>query len=259
MANGNTVEASEKSLEFTALPLIEVALKRVPRTHFPISLPFVLELRKALPGRFDQMLDLDFLEQPPGPVPPAEYAVHTTCGCRLLDTSMGLTVSLQPDMLVVRWAAAEGKDYPRFPAMRDAADEVIKAIKDVGLQGFEPVLVNMAYANRVEATIEQGKPQPSPWPLADAWTPAGVRDDGQAFESQSVLRDATGTDRRVLVQYRQETSGAPPWYLLLTIAGRTISEGESLAEAEMRVHDALIEWFPRLLSKEAKAAYGLKS
>ncbi|HRF58642.1 MAG TPA: hypothetical protein PLH94_01860 [Fimbriimonadaceae bacterium] len=259
MASANERDMSNRSLEFTALPLIEVALKRVPRTHIPISLPFVLDLQRELRGRFDQILDLDAVEQPPGALLPAAYAFHATCGCRLIDTSSGLSVNLQPDMLIVRWAATEGKEYPRFPALQRAADDVVAAINKIGLQPFEPVLVNLAYANRLEASIEQNRLQPSPWPLSDDWTPRGVREEGQAIEFQSVSRIVEGIDRRVLVQVRQEAPETNPWYLMLTVAGKVVSEEESAEESESQVHNALTDWFPRLLSEEAKRAYGLQS
>jgi len=258
MADEQTAGQRDKTLNFTDLPLIEVALKRVPKVHFPISLPFVLELKNRLPARFDQMLDLDAAEQPPGALTPVAYAFHVTNGCRLLDSNLGLTVTLQPDLLIVRWAMADDRPYPRFGALRKAANEVIEVIEQISLQPFEAALVNMAYANRVDATVREGRPQPSPWPLSDAWTPDGVREEGQAFESQSVLRGADQIDRRVLVQYRPETADAKPWYLLLTIAGRPVADGESLETAENDVHGALIEWFPRLLSQEAREVYGLK-
>ena len=249
---------SAESLEFSDLPLIEVALKRVPRAHLPLSLPFVLELQKSLPARFDRILDLDVLEAPPGLVQAATYNASSTCGCRLVDSSLGISVSLQPDMLVVRWTHAEGKGYPRFLFLRDAANDVTTAIEKIGLQPFQPVLVNMAYANKVDVRLEEGRPQPNPWPLSVKWTPVGVKEEGQAFETQSVFRGADEIDRRVLVQYRQETPDAKPWYLLLTIAGKPISEGESIDKAEERVHQALIDWFPQLLSGEAKEVYGLQ-
>lgn len=259
MASANEQDISNRSLEFTALPLIEVALKRVPRTHIPISLPFVLDLQRELQRRFDQILDLDVVEQPPGALPPAAYAFHATCGCRLVDTSSGISVNLQPDMLIVRWAATEGKEYPRFPAMQQAADDVVATINKIGLQPFEPVLINLAYANRLETSIKQNRVQPSPWPLSDNWTPRGVREEGQPIEFQSVFKSVEGIDRRVLVQVRQETPETNPWYLLLTVAGKVVSAGESAEDSESQVHDALIDWFPRLLSPEAKRAYGLQS
>lgn len=249
---------SHQSLEFTALPLIEVALKRVPRSHLPLSLPFMLDLHKATRDHFDQMLDLDALEEPPGAMPPARYALHACSGCRLIDSSSGLSVNLQPDMLVVRWAHADGHAYPRFPAMLAAADVVVEAVQRIGLQPFEPALVNMAYANRLEASSQRNLLHPSPWPLADEWTPRGVKEEGQAIELQSVFKGEGGIDRRLLIQVRQETPDAIPWYLLLTIAGKKVLDGESAEAAELAVHEALIDWFPRLLSPEAKEAYGLQ-
>lgn len=249
---------SGQTLQFSDLPLIEVALKRVPRTHIPISLPFVLQLRESLPGRFDRVLDLDVLEAPPGGVAPAVYEAQVTCGCRFVDSSLGVAVNVQPDMLVVRWMQSEGKPYPRFDGLRQAADDVIGAIEKIGLGPFETALVNMAYANRIEAEVSQGSVQPKPWPLSDAWTPDALRNQGTAFETQSVWRGQDEIDRRVLVQTRFEASDAPPWYLLLTVAGKKLQEAESLVTAEDAVHGALIEWFPQLLSEEAKQIFGLK-
>lgn len=250
---------SGETLNFSDLPLIEVALKRIPRTHIPISLPFVLRIRDLLPARFDRVLDLDVLEQPPGDAPSAVYNAQITCGCRFVDSSLGVAVNLQPDMLVVRWMEAEGKPYPRFSELRRAAEEVTTAIAQIGLGSVETALVNMAYANRIEAKSDGKIIQPKPWPLSDPWTPVALKGTLHAFETQSVWRGQDEIDRRVLVQTRAEAPDAPPWYLLLTVAGKKLREGELLEEAENGVHGALIEWFPHLLSDEAKRAFGLQT
>lgn len=246
---------SSPTLHFTDLPLIEVALKRVPRTHIPISLPFVIQLRESLSPRFDRVLDLDALEAPPGGVAPAVYEAPLTCGCKFVDSSLGIAVSLQPDMLVVRWMESEGKPYPRYPKLKEAADDVVAGIQKIGLGPFETGLVNLAYANRVDALVAQGLVQPNPWPLADAWTPEALRSQGTAFETQSVFRGNDEIDRRVLVQTRVDGPQAAPWYLLLTVAGKKLSNAEALESAEDEVHQALIKWFPMLLSEDAKSRF----
>lgn len=246
------------TLEFTSLPLIEVALKRVARAHVPISLPYVLDLKEKLPARFDLIRDLDFVEPPPGAAAPAMYSIPSLGGCRLIDSRMGISVSIQPDMMVTRWLATERASYPRFAELRRAADEVVTAIGSLGIGAFDTQLVSLAYANRIPATIQEGRVQPGPWPLSEAWTPRALRDEEQTFETQSVLRGADQIDRRVLVQSHEDRDGSR-WYLFLTVAGKTIEEGESLADCEGAVHRALIDWFPRLLSEEARVAFGLQS
>lgn len=247
------------TLEFTSLPLIEVALKRVARVHVPISLPYVLDLKATLPARFDLIRDLDFVEPPPGGAAPATYNIPSLGGCRLIDSSMGVSVSLQPDMMVTRWLATECASYPRFSELQRAADEVGTAIGALGIGAFDTQLVSLAYANRIPATIQEGRVQPSPWPLSEAWTPRALKDEEQTFETQSVLRGSDQIDRRVLVQSHEDRADGSRWYLLLTVAGKVVEEGEPLAECENSVHRALIDWFPRLLSEDARVAFGLQS
>jgi hypothetical protein len=258
-----------KTLEFEKLPLIEVALKRVIEPRLPVDLPFVVRLAESLGGRFDQVLDLPGIEQPPGPPAQEPYQVHTAKGCRLLDSRSGVTVTLQRDLLVARWSRTDTKTeagtdtrtggYPRFPELQDALSAVECAIRGFGgfPEGSRTRVVNVAYANRVEAAGSHDCVEPSPWPVAPDWVPCALRNAGQFRELQTCHRADNGTDRRLLLQYRED--GGRPWFLLLTVAGKAIGDKDDPQTAEEVVHDALIEWFPQLLSEDAKAEYGLNT
>jgi hypothetical protein len=251
------VQQKSSTLEFRSLPLIEVALKRVYRSQLPVNLPFILAIRESHPSGFDTILDLQGFEQPPAGLQAPQLAFPSTHGCRFIDSSRGITVILQPDMLIARWQSDSGTDYPRFDALSGALDTVTGAFPRIGSWSFKPAVINLAYANRIAVNQTGDGAQPDPWPLSQAWTPPNLMQFGVALESQFVMRGTDKIDRRVQVQFRSEPE-QPPWYLLLTVAGKQVEDNESVESCENKVHGALIDWFPELLSAEAREAYELQ-
>lgn len=247
-----------QALEFENLPLIEVAVRRVIEPHVPMSLPLVLSVMQSLEDDFE-IEDLEAIEQPPGVIQLAPYAVHATAGFRLIHRTTGVTVSCQKDMLTARWQRSHGIKYPRFPALVSALDRVASTIKRCSVVDFRVSVVNVSYANRIEATGEAGNYRPDPWPISDAWFPAALAEAGQAMELQHVHRTEGGIDRRLVLQYREDGAEQNRWFLLITAAGTAVSSSQKGLDAEVLVHDSLKSWFPELLSKRAKERFGLKT
>ncbi|MCZ8138058.1 MAG: hypothetical protein ACK5UR_07665 [Armatimonadota bacterium] len=247
------------SLEFSAAPLIEVALKRVPRHHIPVSLNLVTRIWEELRSEFTRILGLEGIEQPPVAFQNATFDAFETTGCRFVNDEMGVTVTLQTDLLVVRWVAADGKEYPRFSSLQDVAERVIRAINKHSIQEFRTVVVNLAYANRLQLAETDGVTAPQPWPLSPDWTPSSIFATKQPMELTSAFRSEDGIDRKLTLQLRTDAVASRDWYLFLTVAGAQVPEGSDSIETENNVHSALVKWYPTILSKEAKVAFGMKN
>ncbi len=248
---------SRMTLEFDKLPLIEVVVRRVIEPHLPLSLPLVLSVEHSLANEF-QIDDLEAIEQPPGVRQLAPYSIHETAGFRLIQPATGITVTCQKDLLAARWQISHGISYPRFPALVAALDRVASAITENSVADFRVSVVNVSYANRIDAGGEADNYRPDPWPITDTWFPAGLAGAGQTMELQHVHRTGDGIDRRLVLQYREDGPAPDRWYLLITAAGIAVPSDQGGLDSETRVHDSLNNWFLELLSDSAKERYELK-
>jgi uncharacterized protein (TIGR04255 family) len=246
------------TLEFESLPLLEVTLKRVPRAHIPMSLHLVTGIWDKLRGDFDRILDLQVLEMPPGNNRASNYDALATTGCRLISEAQGVTITLQTDVLVVKWVAASGKPYPRYEAMQGFADKIVAAINEISVLKFEAMIVNLAYANRLEAISHEDGIRPEFWPFNSSWSPAALVGEAKPQEYQTAFRDGNDVDHKCLLHQLLEAGTGKAWYLLINVAGRELKDHGELQQAESAVHDALIRWFPAMLSDEALTKFGYR-
>lgn len=254
------------SIEFTNLPLVDVSIRLVPLSDLPISLGAIKALILDSSTGFTELSDIEAFENPPGggSIKPKLGGLN---GFVLTNPQIGLTIDVHPTLLLFRWrreTASKPKPYPRFETLVHQLREVIILLmKVLELPSFSPKVVNMSYTNFVEAS--NGLTIGSSFPIINF-----KATQSSIIAEESNLTDFTvgwsepnnGIDLRVRIDQAEllETQESPlkSGYILTTIAGKRLAEGEEYEQNVLSCHDRLIELFEVLLNEDAKQLFGYK-
>jgi uncharacterized protein (TIGR04255 family) len=251
------------SLEFSNLPLVEVSVRLFFATDLPLSLHDGTRAQVTLSERFPDFRDLEQLE--PGlsgtsrvvmPFVPG-FGGGGHFGFRYTGGETGLEITLQTNLLSIRWAKRpenESRPYPRFEKLEEnlwwAESKLRKTLS------LPPVsALNMRYANFITTGEET-----SGSVLHDYFSDKvaiAMMSNAQVLHNVDVSwREGDGIDRRFSVS--KGVSGDVQGFLVTTIAGMQLPSEDSKTKGLNRVHDFLLEFFATLISSRAKKEWGLE-
>ena len=253
---------TQSALVFDNLPLVEVAVRVGFAAPKALTYSLVYALAQELKPSFPTLEESKQHEAVPGGGrAQIEIGPNYLPGATFVGHRDGLSISLQPQVIVGRWLRHPGlrePEYPRYPALRDsvwtAVDSLIRASGDEH-PGID--VVNMSYVNFI--------------PVSD---PATVLKDyfsGQAQlqamdEARQVRKlEAAWTeddelDLRFAIEQAAARLGDSPeqGYRLTTAGGLRLKEAKDPKSGLERVHDALQQFFLRLISDRAKEEWGFR-
>lgn len=247
---------TQSALVFDNLPLVEVAVRVGFAGPKALTYSLVNALAQELKPSFPTLEESKQHEAVPGAgTAQIEIGPNYLPGATYVGHKDGLSISLQPQVIVGRWLRHPGlrkPEYPRYPALRDsvwtAVDSLIRASGDEH-PGID--VVNMSYVNFI--------------PVSDPSTVLKDYFSGQAHlramdEARQVrkLEAAWTEDDELDVRFAIEQATArlgdsvKHGYRLTTAAGLRLKESKDAKSALERVHDALQVFFLSLISKQAK-------
>jgi uncharacterized protein (TIGR04255 family) len=256
--------ARKLRLDFKSLPLIEAAVRASFNGPRALTYTLVYSIAQELGGSFPSLEEPKQLEVAPGTgETPFTIGPGYLSGAVYTGNKHGLSVSVQPQVIVARWTkhphpGMANPDYPRFPAVRDALWTTVEAFrKGCGDEYPGISVVNMSYVNFV--------------PSGDS---AGFLKTYFSSESQLHVMDkakqvrkleagwSEGDDLDVRFAVEQATArmpdGVTAGYRLTTAAGLRLGESVDAKSGLETVHYRLQEFFLELISEQARTEWKLE-
>ena len=254
--------APNSSLEFRKLPLVEVAVRASFHSSIPLRYSLINAVREKLSAEFPTLAELNHFEAAPGSggtqfeispgfLPGAVYTGHKS----------GLSISLQPQVIVARWVTRPGlqqTQYPRFGALRESiwtAEEAFR--KSAGDEYPGIAVVNMSYVNFVPATDS------ATFAKTYLSTDAQMRImDGatQVRKLEAAWSGSEDIDVRFAIEQAAVQMGerVTPGFSVTTAAGLRLGASQDAKSGLDKVHGALQEFFLKLISNEARREWELQ-
>jgi uncharacterized protein (TIGR04255 family) len=247
-------------LKFDNLPLIEAAVRCTFDPPIPLSFGLVNRLHTEIKGDFKEISEPRQFEVPPG-LAHHEIAIgpSTLPGVVYEGNAVGLELSLQERVLVVRWLRKVGDDvpaYPRFPELRRWLWRVRDLLRNAA-QKADTAVVNLAYTNFIEPTKAEAV-------LTEYFEPefhVGILQGNQGLHKVEL---SWRVEEEVDLRFRLESgtvavsdASKSTGFLLTTVAGTRVGERSDEACLDL-VHDRLQVFFRGAISDKAKREWGLR-
>jgi uncharacterized protein (TIGR04255 family) len=254
--------AGKLRLKFDNLPLVEAVVRTSFNGPKALSYQMVNAVARELQHSFPRLDEATQFEVAPGRagtqveigpayLPAAVYTGHTS----------GLSVSLQPDVIVTRWAKHPGleqADYPRYESLRDALWEAVEAFRKASGDEYPGIaVVNMSYVNFIRV--------PNPAAVVRDYfsndAQVGIMGDvKQVRKLEAAWNGADDVDVRFALDQASAKlpEGVTPGYRLTTAAGLRLGESTDAKSGLDRVHEVLQEFFVHLISERAKREWKLQ-
>lgn len=243
-------------LVFEDLPLVEVVVRAALKGPRPLTYAIVNALAVELKQTFPTLEELKQYEVVPG-VGRAQIEIGPAYlpGATYVGHKDGLSVSLQPQVIVARWVKHSGlpePKYPRYPALRDsfwtAVNSFILASGDE-YAGID--VVNMSYVNFIPVSDSASVLKDY---FSDQAQLPGMDKARQVRKLEAAWTEDDELDLRFAIEQATARLGdsVKQGYQLTTAAGLKLKESRDAKVALERVHDALQVFFLSLISDRAK-------
>ena len=249
-------------LEFGNLPLVEAAVRASFNDPKALSYSLVNSIHADLKPSFPALTESQQLEIAPGAgarsveigpgyLPGAVYTGHTG----------GISVHVQPQVIVARWSKRPGltdPEYPRYQELCNALWTAVEAFrKGCGEDHPGIAVVNMSYINFV----------PSSDAAAFLRTYLSKESQLRAMDNAQQVRKleaawTEGDDLDVRFAVEQATANLPDGptsgFRFTTAAGLRLKESVDAKSGLEKVHATLQEFFLKLISEDAKSEWKLR-
>jgi hypothetical protein len=250
---------SKIRLDFKKLPLVEAAIRASFATPIKITYAMIYRLRDTL-TEYRELMEPEFFEARPGFPGTFQLSPGDLPGAVFSGNRIGLSLSVQSQVMVVRWSRRSGSDspdYPRYPALRDSLwDSVTKLAKACETPVPRIAVVNMSYVNSLQ--VPHGAPVLQTYfaPTAHVQAALGAK---ELRKLEASWMDADDIDIRYHLEQvtlrivDQEVQG----YALTTAAGKRMGPSVTPKAELDNVHARLQVFFRDLISKQAQDEWEL--
>ncbi len=249
-------------LDFDNLPLIEAAVRASFSAPTALSYALVNSIAVELKPSFPVLAESQQIEGAPGvDGTQVEFGPGYLPGAVYTGHGSGLSVHVQPRVIVARWSKRPGliePEYPRFKALRDSLWNAVEAFRKAREDEFPGIaVVNMSYVNFI--------------PVSDPATVVrtyfaknahlGVLENAhQVRKLEAAWSESDDLDLRFALEQAAAKlpEGVTQGYRLTTAAGLRLGKSLSAESGLDRVHDKLQAFFVGLISNEAKSEWKLR-
>lgn len=251
------------TLEFSNLPLEEVAVRAIISITHEFTLNEICDLRKKLADDFELVEGLPGVEL--SPFAPTQLSLGKYPGLFLRQGNAETII--QGNMIIARWRRLSGAPYPRYPFLKQNIWCARAALSEiVGSESAALSIVNMAYTNVVIVSEPLTFGDAVSRYVRAACVPLRVK-AGQVNDQDLSWKESNGVDYRVRLQPGQimldsdgtgadSTRQSRPALILTTICGTYVRPDLEPEQALDLVHHALQESFLTVVSDEALEEWG---
>jgi len=249
-------------LDFGNLPLVEAAVRASFNGPKPLTYSLVNLVANELGPSFPRLEEPKQLEVAPGAGEiPFTIGPGYLSGAVYTGNTDGLSVSVQPQVIVARWVkhpSLQNPAYPRFPALRGALWSAVEAFRKGCGDDYPGIsVVNMSYVNFVASSDPAGflKTYFSPESQLRAMDKAR-----QVRKLEAGWSEGDDLDVRFAVEQAaaKVPDGVTQGFRLTTAAGLRLGESVDAKSGLETVHDTLQDFFLRLISPEARREWELQ-
>ena len=249
-------------LDFGNLPLVEAAVRASFASPVPLTFEVIERARDRLRNDFPQILEPQQFELPPGVTHPKfDFGHGQIPGVVYAGSLLGLTISVQRQVIVVRWVKQVTKDspeYPRFPALRDTLWRAVGEHRDTSNAQEAPItVVNITYANFIRVTNAGNVLREylsNMGQVAATENAERVHKVDASWQTRDLV-DLRFSLEKVKATVREEEVDG---YRLTTAAGVRLGENDDPRAALDNIHDQLQYFFRDLISDQAKREWQMK-
>ncbi len=249
-------------LDFGNLPLVEAAVRASFSSRVALSYSLVNSIAAELEPSFPKLTESKQLEVAPGAggiqvevspgyLPGAVYTGHES----------GLSVSVQPQVIVARWVKHPGltkPKYPRYLALRDSLWTAVEAFRKACGDEFPGIaVVNMSYVNFIPASDSAGVLKTY---FSEKVHLRAMDKARQVRKLEAAWGEGDDLDVRFAIEQAAANlaDGVTQGYRLTTAAGLRLGEALDAKSGLEKVHDVLQEFFLELISTHAKNEWQLR-
>lgn len=249
------------TLNFGNLPLIEAAVRTSFNSLKPLSYALINSIHSDLRSEFPALTESKQLEVAPGAggtqveispayLPGAVYTGHRS----------GLSLSVQPQVIVARWVkypSLHGPAYPRYAALREALWSAVEAFRTACGDDYPGIaVVNMSYVNFIPVSDPAAVLKTYFSDEAQLGAMARAR---QVRKLEAAWSEVDDVDVRYAVEQAAAKlpDGVTQGYRLTTAAGLRLGESTDAKSGLEKIHRTLQEFFLKLISERAKSEWQL--
>lgn len=250
------------TLDFENLPLFEAAVRVSFNTSMPLRFSLVQSIHEALKSSFPTLSEAQQHEIAPGMgETQVEISTGSLPGAVYEGNKCGLSVHVQPQVVVARWSRRPGFDdiaYPRYAVLRDSLWHAVEAFEKASGDDFPGIaVVNMSYVNFI--AVSDPTSVPTRYFAEDA-TLSLMDGARQVRKLEGAWSEADELDVRFVIEQAgvKLPEGPKEGYRLTTAAGLRLGETQDPGYGLEKVHDRLQTFFLQLISDEAQREWGLR-
>lgn len=251
-----------RELNFGKLPLVEVAVRATLGAYTTLTYRIVNAVGADLRSEFPDLREPTQLEVAPGVSEfQAELSLALLPGAVYSGNKLGLSISLQRRVVVVRWARnplSPEPNYPRYDALRKPLWTCVNSLRNAIGDDFPPiVVVNMTYVNFIHTE--------APSSVVTDYFSESVRlkqmDSAlEVRKLEGAWSQPGGSDVRFALEQAIANlpDGPKKGYRLTTGAGLNLEPSADPSSGLNKIHDELQDFFVKLLSDRAKTEWQLQ-
>lgn len=250
------------TLDFENLPLVEAAVRVSFQTAVGLSYSLVYSVYEKLKSSFPLLTESQQFEVVPGAGgTQVDFGPAYLPGAVFTGDKSGLSVHVQPQVIVARWTKRPGvikSEYPRYQALHDSLWKTIEAFRLACGDRFPGIaVVNMSYVNFIPSlnTATFLKTYFSKESQLGA-----MKNAVQVRKLEAAWSENDDLDVRFAVEQgaAKLPDGVTSGYRLTTAAGLRLGESVTAKSGLEEVHNALQRFFLELISEQAKREWKLQ-
>lgn len=251
-----------QELDFDNLPLIEASVRASFNAAKSLTFSLLNSTASELKSEFPILSEAKQLEAAPGATGiQFEFGPGVIAGAEYSGNKDGVTVSVQPQVIVARWAKLPGLTtllYPRYDVLQGCLWRAVEAFRKASGDEFPGIaVVNMSYVNFIRASDPAAVLRTYFSDLAQLGALRTVR---QVRKLEAAWNEDDDLDVRFSIEQAvaKLPDGATNGYCLTTAAGLRLAESLDAKSGLAKVHDRLQTFFLQLISGEAKKEWELR-
>ncbi|HWL92322.1 MAG TPA: hypothetical protein VNT79_02210 [Phycisphaerae bacterium] len=259
------------AMRFERLPHVETVVRLTISVPFDITLNNIIRLKDRFlqEKQFTGLADLDGLEVPPGAGTWSLAGISPVAiqGAKFVGNAIGLELTMQMQLLALRWTARSGAAYPGFVALCESLRTLVGVIlEEIGTaeQKTHAQIVAVVNLGYISLATPGGKIEKLTDVLSEC-AQAPLLRGGRVDKIHNFTlswRETDGVDLRLdlSTQEKAGSTSKETRFRILTVAGKTLENSTANPfDTLVSLHSRLEDTFLAVISENAKTDWGLQT